>query len=211
MDQTIAGNTAVKCAVDLALYDLYGKMCAQPVYKILGGSNGKVVNDITIGIGIPEQMAEKARELAERDGYRILKIKAGRNVEEDICALTLIRQAVGKKVRLRVDANQGYSVCTAQKALKAFAELGVEAVEQCLPAWDLDGAAFLRRKVEGIGLMLDESIHSPVDAARACKAGAADILNIKLMKCGSLCDRHGDRASAVYDQWVYFVFLQMSC
>ena len=66
MDQTIAGNTAVKCAVDLALYDLYGKMCAQPVYKILGGSNGKVVNDITIGIGIPEQMAEKARELAEQ-------------------------------------------------------------------------------------------------------------------------------------------------
>ena len=70
--------------------------------------------------------------------------------------------------------------------MNAFAALGVESVEQCLPAWNMEGAAYLRRKAPAIHLMLDESIHDPVDAARACRMDAADILNIKLMKCGGL-------------------------
>ena len=119
-------------------------------------------------------------------GYRVLKVKVGADVNDDIRALTLIREAVGPDVRLRVDANQGYDVPTALKALNAFAALGVESVEQCLPAWNMEGAAYLRRKAPAIHLMLDESIHGPVDAARACRMDAADILNIKLMKCGGL-------------------------
>ena len=68
---------------------------------------------------------------------------------------------------------------------KEFEKIGVDAVEQCLPWWDMDGSKILRQKVE-MQIMLDESIHSPVDAAKACKMDAADILNIKLMKCGGL-------------------------
>ena len=73
-----------------------------------------------------------------------------------------------------------------QRFRNFFAALGVESVEQCLPAWNMEGAAYLRRKAPAIHLMLDESIHGPVDAARACRMDAADILNIKLMKCGGL-------------------------
>ena len=68
---------------------------------------------------------------------------------------------------------------------KEFEKIGVDAVEQCLPWWDMDGSKILRQKVN-MQIMLDESIHSPVDAAKACKMDAADILNIKLMKCGGL-------------------------
>ena len=68
----------------------------------------------------------------------------------------------------------------------AMKKYGVEAIEQCLPDWDLDGAARLRRQGGGIQLMLDESVHTTRDAARICKAEAADIMNIKLMKCGGL-------------------------
>lgn len=99
--------------------------------------------------------------------------------------LTLIRQAVGPNIRLRVDANQGYTVSDAVRTLKAFEKLGVEAVEQCLPSWDLDGMRFVRSKVD-LKVMLDESVHTPIDAAKACKIDAADIINIKLMKCGGL-------------------------
>lgn len=99
--------------------------------------------------------------------------------------MTLIRQAVGPNIRLRVDANQGYTVSDAVRTLKAFEELGVEAVEQCLPSWDLDGMRFVRSKVD-LQVMLDESVHTPIDAAKACKIDAADIINIKLMKCGGL-------------------------
>ena len=130
-------------------------------------------------------MAAEARERVEKDGFTILKIKAGINPSEDIQALTLIRQAVGPNIRLRVDANQGYTVSDAVRTLKAFEELGVEAVEQCLPSWDLDGMRFVRSKVD-LQVMLDESVHTPIDAAKACKIDAADIINIKLMKCGGL-------------------------
>lgn len=185
MDGACSGNTSAKCAIDLAMYDIWGKASGLPVYRLLGGADGKVINDITIGIGRPEKMAEKAKHHVE-NGYGILKIKAGLNVEEDIRAVRMIREAVGEKVRLRVDANQGYDVAAALKALEGFVQYRVESVEQCLPAWDIEGAAYLRKKAPAIDLMLDESIHSPYDAARACRMGAADILNIKLMKCGGL-------------------------
>lgn len=186
MNGAIAGNTSAKCAIDLALYDIRGKVMGQPVYKVLGGYENRVVNDITIGMDETEEMVEKARRYVQEDGYHILKIKTGSSLEKDIENIHKIREAVGSHIRLRVDANQGYSVSDAVKALDAFEKAGVEAVEQCLPDWDMEGASFIRKKARGIKVMLDESIHSPIDAAKACRLGAADTLNIKLMKCGGL-------------------------
>lgn len=185
MDRLISGNTSAKAAIDIALYDLKGKVMNQPLYKVLGGYRDQIVTDMTIGIDKPELMAQEAKERVERDGFRILKVKAGINPADDIRALTLIREAVGPDIRLRVDANQGYTVNDAVRVLKEFEKIGVDAVEQCLPWWDMDGSKILRQKVD-MQIMLDESIHSPVDAAKACKMDAADILNIKLMKCGGL-------------------------
>lgn len=186
MDGLILHNGSSKCAVDIALHDIRGKVMNQPLYKVLGGYQSVVQNDITIGISTPEKMAEKAKQYVSELGYRILKIKAGINAADDIKTMMMIREAVGPDIRIRVDANQGYDVSKAVYALNGMKAAGVEAVEQCLPYWDFDGSAFLRSKIEGIQIMLDESIHTPIDAARAAKTGAADILNIKLMKCGGL-------------------------
>jgi L-alanine-DL-glutamate epimerase-like enolase superfamily enzyme len=186
MNGIVHGNSSARCAIDLALYDIRGKVMGKPVYQVLGGGSGDVQNDITIGIKEPEEMARMARHYVKETGYRILKIKAGIDPQTDIRALRLIRESVGSDIRLRVDANQGYSVSDAISILEPFREIGVEAIEQCLPDWDFEGAAYVRDKARGIKLMLDESIHSPRDAAKACKLGAADILNIKLMKCGGL-------------------------
>lgn len=113
MDRLLSGNTSAKAAVDIALYDIKGKLMGQPLYKVLGGSVNQIVTDMTVGIDTPEAMAAEARERVEKDGFTILKIKAGINPTEDIQALTLIRQAVGPNIRLRVDANQGYTVSDA--------------------------------------------------------------------------------------------------
>ncbi len=185
MDRLITGNSSAKAAIDIALFDIKGKVMGQPLYKILGGYDNKIQTDMTIGIDTPENMAKEAKERVENDGFRILKIKAGINPDEDIKALQLIREAVGNDIRLRVDANQGYCVNDAVRVLKEFEKVGVEAVEQCLPHWNMNDARLIREKV-GLKVMLDESIHSPMDAAKACKMDAADILNIKLMKCGGL-------------------------
>ncbi len=185
MDRLLSGNTSAKAAVDIALYDIRGKRMGQPLYKVLGGGSGRIVTDMTIGIDTPEAMAAEARQRVEQDGFTVLKIKTGICPADDIRALALIREAVGPKIRLRVDANQGYTVNEAVRTLRAFEQAGVEAVEQCLPAGDLEGMRFVRERT-GVKIMLDEAVHTPEDAARACALGAADLINIKLMKCGGL-------------------------
>ncbi len=186
MDSLIHDNGSAKCAVDIALHDIKGKVMGQPLYRVLGGYQKVVQNDVTIGISTPEKMAAAAADYVHNQGYRILKIKAGIDPDEDLRTLSLIREAVGPSIRLRVDANQGYTISKAIYALEGMKKYGIEAVEQCLPDWDLDGAVYLKQHVTGIQLMLDESIHTTKDAAKACKLGAADIFNIKLMKCGGL-------------------------
>ena len=90
-------------------------------------------------------------------------------------------------MRIRIDANQGYSVETALKALPEFEKLGIDAAEQFLPWWDFEGAAELKRKnTTSVKLMLDESIHHIHDAHRAAKLDCADFYNLQLMKCGGL-------------------------
>lgn len=185
MDKTMVGNGAAKCALDLALYDLMGKKCGLPVWRLLGGDDPEVQSDMTVSIKEPEVMARRAKEQVEK-GFRILKLKAGINPDDDERMIALVREAVGPDINLRIDANQGYSLPQASRMLEVYARYGVDAVEQMLPDWDLEGSAVLRAQSRGVRVMLDESIHTPRDAARACKLGAADVLNIKLMKCGGL-------------------------
>ena len=187
MDGIIYGNGSAKCGFDLALYDIIGKHENLPVWKVLGGKDPVVINDITIGISTPEDMEAHARKYVFEKGFRILKVKTGINLDNDIEALTRIRNAVGSDVRIRIDGNQGYDVPTALKALEEFEKLGIDAAEQCLPWWDFEGSAEMMEKNKtSVKIMLDESIHNYHDAQRAIDLHAADYLNIKLMKCGGI-------------------------
>lgn len=152
MDKVMAHNTSAKCAVDIAVYDILGKAMGQPLYKVLGGSCGTVENDFTIGIDTPENMVKESLEYVNA-GFRILKVKAGINPEEDLRALAMIREAIGPNIRLRVDANQGYDVPTAVDILQKMVPIGIEAVEQCLPYWDVEGSAWIKDHVNGIKIM----------------------------------------------------------
>ena len=187
MDSLIYGSSSAKCAFDIALYDIIGKYKNLPVWKLLGGTDPAVVNDITIGINEPEIMAAEAKKYVFEKGFKILKVKIGKDLAHDLYALNLIRETVGRDVRLRVDANQGYDVEKSLQALAEFEKIGIDAAEQFLPWWDFDGAAELKkRNKSSVRLMLDESIRTRLDAERAAKDGCADFFNIKLMKCGGL-------------------------
>lgn len=187
MDSIIHGNGSAKCAFDIAFYDIIGKVQGKPVYQVLGGDNPTVHNDITIGINTPERMAAAAAEYVKNRGFRILKVKIGIDEVRDMEALRQIREAVGNDIRIRIDANQGYSVDTALRVLPMLERLGIDAAEQFLPWWDFDGASELKkRNTTAVRLMLDESIHDHHDATRAARLNCADFFNIKLMKCGGL-------------------------
>lgn len=184
MDRFITNNTAAKAGIDIALYDIKGKVMNAPLYKVLGGFSNQVETDITLSIAEPEEMAQAAKEKVEK-GFKILKVKAGIDPEKDIEAIRLIREAVGSGIKLRMDANQGWTSAEAVRVMNAVEKFGVHAVEQPRPYWDIDGTAYIRSKVN-VKVMVDESVFSPVDAIKVVKKEAADIINIKLMKSGGI-------------------------
>lgn len=180
------GNTSAKAAVDMALHDLYCKIYGLPLYQLLGGRTQPMETDITIGIDEPEIMEQEARDRIAQ-GYNVLKVKVGNDVEKDFKRLHQIRQAVGSNIGLRLDANQGWHAKHAVRFIQSMEDqdMGVELVEQPVPMQDFEGLRFVRDRVH-TPIMADESVFSPHDAFRLLKEEAVDLLNIKLMKCGGL-------------------------
>ena len=186
VQKSIVGNTSAKAAVDMALWDLYGQLYSIPVYKLMGGARKKITTDITISVNDPEIMVRDALIALDR-GYDCLKMKVGVNPELDVTRLKAVRQAVGKDITIRIDANQAWTPKQAVKILNAMQEQGlqIELVEQPVHAHDLEGMKYVTDR-SYVPVLADESLYSPADAATILRMGAADLLNIKLMKCGGL-------------------------
>ena len=183
MDKRLVGNGSAKAAVDLALYDIMARSAGLPLWQYLGGAACSVETDMTIGLAEPEVMAERSASLAAA-GFRQIKVKAGISCDLDRAAITAIRRAA-PHAHLKVDANQGWSAAEALAMIRFYAEVGVEAVEQPVPYWDLDSMAWLRDR-SPIPIMADECCFTAFDASAIVRRGAADIINIKLMKCGGI-------------------------
>ncbi len=178
-------NSSAKCAIDLALYDLMGKTVNLPVVALLGGAvRPDVPVTFPLGIASIEETVGQAEVAIER-GIRTLKMKIGGDPEADVARVTAVRSAFGSDVAIRIDANQGYDVPTAARIVSRLAEVGIEYVEQPVADWDFEGLAAVRR-LTGVKVMADESLHTLRDAERLIALGAADIFAIKLIKTSGL-------------------------
>ncbi len=173
-------NTAAKASIDIALYDLKGKIEGMPVWKILGSNPEKMpITSCTLGIDTPSVLKQK---VAEAVAFKVLKIKLGS--DDDKAIIKSIREMTDKP--LYVDANQGW--IDKYKALDMahwIADQGVELIEQPMPKEDLDGNAFV---TEGspIPIIADESFQRLTDFDSI--QGAFHGINIKLMKCTGLTE-----------------------
>lgn len=185
MNAAIIGNTAAKSAIDMALHDLAGKLAGLPVSRLLGGGPGSAIGSSkAVSIGSAEAMVAQASVFVAA-GFRTLKLKTGLDETAERAAIGAVREAVGPDIKLKLDANQGWSLHQATRFLAAVEQHDIQMVEQPLTAWDMNGHAELRRRTP-IPVMLDESVHGARDALRAIEAGAADMVNIKLIKTGGL-------------------------
>ena len=178
------GNPSAKTAFETAVLDIIGKVTGQPIYKLLGGYRNFIETDITLSIKSPEEMAKDAIKAVEK-GFRILKVKLGVNPVEDVERIKKIREAVGDKVKIRIDANEGWDRESALWVLDKISEYNIEFCEQPLPAHDLEGLKILKRE-EIMPIMADESMLSLADLLKLIEEDAVDYVNIKLMKCGGL-------------------------
>lgn len=182
----VVGNSSAKAAADMALWDLYGQLYRLPVYKLLGGARKEIVTDITISVNEPEEMARDAANAVER-GYDCLKVKVGANPELDVERLRAVRRAAGDDICLRIDANQAWQPRQAVRILNEMQEQGLrlELVEQPVKAYDLEGLKYVTDR-SYVPVLADESVFSPRDAMKVLELRAADLINIKLMKCGGI-------------------------
>lgn len=176
---------AARAAIDIALHDLFAQHLRMPLADVLGRSHSSMATSITIGIkGVEEALAE-AHEYVGR-GFSILKVKTGHVLEQDLERLARLRETLPTEIRIRADANQGY---TREETLRFFEEtapLDVEFLEQPMNAGAVDA---LRELPESLKqrIAADESLLDEADALElATPARACGIFNIKLMKCGGI-------------------------
>ena len=182
----VVHNTSAKAAMDMAVWDLYGKLHGVPVYKMLGRARDHLVTDLTISVNSPEEMARDALLAVER-GFDCLKVKVGADPRLDVARLSAVRAAVPAEITLRIDANQAWKPKEAVRILNDMQEKGldIEFVEQPVAADDLEGMKYVTER-SFVPVLADESVFSPMDAMKILQMGAADLINIKLMKCGGI-------------------------
>ena len=181
LDSLSEGDSPAKAAIDIALHDLIGKICGQPLYKIWGLNPLKAgPTTFTIGIDTPEVVREKTIGCADR--FKILKVKVGLDSDEQM--IRTIRSVTD--LPLAVDANQGWK--DRQKALDEIfwlKEQGVVLVEQPMAKERLDDVAWITER-SPLPIIADEAVQRLKDIP-ALK-GAYSGINIKLMKSGGLLE-----------------------
>jgi muconate cycloisomerase len=185
MDQRIEGHFHAKAALEMAFYDLVAKERGTPVHGLLGGPVREKIPLIGwIGHKSPEESADEATHWVRR-GFRTVKIKVGKELEEDTERVKMIRQALGPEVQLRIDANEGYTPERAIKAIRRFAPFNILYCEQPVSRDNLEGMARVRKAVN-VPLMADEAILTPQDILAVAEKKAADVVKVKVMKNGGI-------------------------
>ena len=173
----LADNPFAHCALDMAMHDLWGKTRGEPVYRLWGLSTDSVpASNYTIGIDSIDVMVEKMNQQA---GWPIYKIKLG--TSHDLEIIRELREHTDAV--FRVDANCAWSAEETIENSRAMRELGVEFIEQPLPAEQRDQMPGVKEQAV-LPLVADESciVESDVDLC----ADGFDVINIKLVKCAGL-------------------------
>jgi L-alanine-DL-glutamate epimerase-like enolase superfamily enzyme len=178
LERLPAEQLAARAALDAALHDLQGKLLGRPVWQLLGLRREGPPTSWTVWLGDPDDMARRAEKVGDR--FRRLKLKLGGRDGLDVERVRSVRSVAS--VPLQVDVNEYWTLEEALDSIPRLAELGVEYVEQPLPAGDGGG---VRLKQESpLPVYLDEDCHTLGDVA-ACAARGHGV-NIKLAKSGGI-------------------------
>lgn len=178
-------NPAARAALDIALCDVFTKFLGVPLVKYLGQKIESMPTSITIGIKSVEETLAEAEEYRGK-GFTVLKVKLGKDLDEDVERLVKLREKYGNYFTIRIDANQGYTSEQTINFYQRTRNLNIELIEQPLPAKAVEEMKQLPDEVKAT-LAADESLITPADALQLVKPPrAAGIFNIKLMKCGGV-------------------------
>ncbi len=186
MDRVLIGNPFTKAGVEMALLDLAGQILGVPACVVAGGArrSREVPLKFSIGAFPPKEAASVARMACEH-GFRAVKVKVGMNVATDLARVQAVRAELGEDFPIAVDANAGWTVNDAVRAIRPLEDLGVMLLEQPIARGDFRGCADLRQRTS-MPLMLDESVFTARDALEAIRQNACDVISIYPGKNGGI-------------------------
>jgi muconate cycloisomerase len=185
MREALPEHLSARAGIDLALWDLKGKALGVPVYQLLGG---KLREGVTL-MGMvhraePQTMYHHAQEILERKPYKVLKMKIGMDVADDVARFKAVSEAIVGRAIIQADGNAGYSLAQAILALSQMDKIGgLGAIEQ--PVARIDEMADLSRRFSA-PLMADEAIYPPDDIIEIIKKNAAQVALMKITKHGGI-------------------------
>jgi L-Ala-D/L-Glu epimerase len=183
-DEGEGTGTAARCALELAVLDAAGRSLGLSVGHWLGPQERQVRYDAVLPFSSPRKLAALAVAIRSL-GIRQVKVKVGVDSEREAQALRLLRRVLGRDADLRVDANCAWTREAALEALTRFRPFRISAVEQPLPANDLDGLASVSATVPE-AVIVDESLRTVAEAEQLVERRACDAFNIRVSKCGGL-------------------------
>jgi L-alanine-DL-glutamate epimerase-like enolase superfamily enzyme len=179
-----------QAAIDIALHDAFGKFIGCSVAAFYGQKMNGLPTSVTIGIKNVAETLQEAKDY-QALGFKILKVKTGLNLQEDIERVVKLKEQFGNQFKIRVDANQGYTIETLNQFIAATKGKDLELIEQPMPVGteqDLMSLSWEDRKL----LAADESLKNPQAALQfASNEKPFGIYNIKLMKCGGIVGAWG--------------------
>jgi L-alanine-DL-glutamate epimerase-like enolase superfamily enzyme len=189
----MAGNAA-RCALELALLDAYGRAFGEPVgtavelAEVAGLRRFHAPRQVRYSAAITADSRRKELISAVKFrlyGFRDVKAKVGVAGQDDARRLKWIRRILGPRVDLRIDANEAWSPRELLVRVEPLRRYRISALEQPVPHSEVGALAALRPRL-GMAVMLDESLCGYPDAEEAVSRGTADILNVRLSKCGGI-------------------------
>jgi muconate cycloisomerase len=186
MDRVLERCTFSKAAIEMAILDVVGRAVGKPICELIGGRFREwVPQSRSVGIADIRRMVDWAMQLKDMKTATI-KIKTGIDGDHDILAVHAIRKAIGEDVKLKVDANTGWTnPKEAIRVLRAIEDCRILLAEQPVRGWDLDGMAMVAKAVD-IPIAADESVWDSHDVIRIFEKRAADILTTYLAKAGGI-------------------------
>jgi L-Ala-D/L-Glu epimerase / N-acetyl-D-glutamate racemase len=183
--RAVRSQVGAHSGLEIAVLDAFGKARGISMAEMFGGVKQSVETDMTVSLGTPEKAGEDARKFVG-EGFRKLKIKVGIDVETDADRIVAVRDNA-PDVEISLDANQGFLPKDAVELVARANARGarIDMFEQPVRKDDFEGMRFVRDHCP-LPVAADETVFTPEDALRVAREGAADMINIKVAKCGIL-------------------------
>lgn len=183
MDALVIGNLTGKAAIDIALWDLRGKLLGRPVADLLGGVKSRSMPGFkAISLGQAEQMVDEVHKATDR-GYRAWQLKLGDEPIADAARVRAVADAIPTdSTFMTSDANKGWTVAQAMQFVNAIDDVNTYVEQPCATVAEL---VRLRSSMRH-PLMVDESLKAESDALDIARLNCADAINLKVVRVGGL-------------------------